>query len=291
MRLRGLILTAILVWPTPSRSLNSRREFIFRGLGTFLGGRLLVGNPGESKAIINGVPVTQVEAASAGAVGLWIDLADCKVCRHDVPAACSGTLIAPDLVLSAKHCIDIPKELGGSLQKVVFSNNLFDKQAPSIPVAAFKTTGDYGIKSKAGDLVLIKLSQPAPIQWKPQKLSDSAIIGFPEVTVYGFGDTKDDFYDYSSGLLNKIKVQLISSVSGSAELFYTKPSSKRTGTCNGDSGGSALLVGATHEPLILGVVSSSTVPCEGSNAALVNPLAFADFIRRASADLGSPLTF
>jgi len=84
----------------------------------------------------------------AGAVGLWIDLQGCSVCRHDVPAACSGTLIAPDLVLSARHCLDIPRELNGTLDRVVFSNNLLDPKAPSSKVLDVRVPADYGTQSK-----------------------------------------------------------------------------------------------------------------------------------------------
>ena len=84
----------------------------------------------------------------AGAVGLWIDLQGCSVCRHDVPAACSGTLIAPDLVLSARHCLDIPRELNGTLDRVVFSNNLLDPKAPSSKVLDVRVPADYGSQSQ-----------------------------------------------------------------------------------------------------------------------------------------------
>ena len=50
--------------------------------------------------MVRGDSVDNAEAAATGSVGLWIDLTDCSVCRKGLPATCSGTLIAPDLVLS-----------------------------------------------------------------------------------------------------------------------------------------------------------------------------------------------
>ena len=82
-------------------------------------------------------------------MGLWIDLVGCDVCRHDVPAVCTGTLIAPDLILSARHCLDIPESLNGTLSRAVFGTSVFDKDAPSRPVV--------GVKKGPGDLVLLKL--------------------------------------------------------------------------------------------------------------------------------------
>eukprot|EP00306_Pavlova_sp_CCMP459_P013398 CAMPEP_0185196512 /NCGR_PEP_ID=MMETSP1140-20130426/37731_1 /TAXON_ID=298111 /ORGANISM="Pavlova sp., Strain CCMP459" /LENGTH=48 /DNA_ID= /DNA_START= /DNA_END= /DNA_ORIENTATION= len=45
---------------------------------------------------------------------------DCSVCKKGLPAACTGVLIGPQLVLSASHCLDMTDGLGGKLTKVVF---------------------------------------------------------------------------------------------------------------------------------------------------------------------------
>merc|ERR1711968_205132 len=97
--------------------------------------------------------------------------------------------------------IDVPDELGGKLTKVVFSNDIFDKNAPVAYVDKFIRTSDYGMASaKGGDLVLIKLKINAPIAWQPQQLALdllpsvapgekdlTQLIGRPELVSYGFG--------------------------------------------------------------------------------------------------------
>ena len=137
----SLAASLLLSLPGASPFSASRRQVFSAGAG-LLSSRLF--KPLDADAVINGASVSKAEAAAAGAVGLWIDLANCTVCRHDVPAACSGTLISEDLVLSAKHCLDIPEELNGTLSRVVFSNSLFDKAAESSPVAAFRIAAELG---------------------------------------------------------------------------------------------------------------------------------------------------
>ena len=270
-------------------------------------------SPRPARSIVGGEKVTNTEAAAVGAVGLWIDLKDCNVCRHDVPAACSGTLIAPDLVLSAAHCLEIPRELNGTLTKVIFGASLFDKNAASVPVAAVRTPADYswpGFDASDGDLVLIKLARPAPPNWKVQRLSiglgDAVstmvdapasgvdakpgsltdLIGYPDLDTFGFGDSKDEgVFDYSAGQLQRIALRTSSDISTDSKSFQAVPLNKRSGTCNGDSGGPALLGGK----VVVGVLSSSSSPCTGATSMFVNPESFRAFIERASAELGSPV--
>ena len=131
-----------------SRHLHTRRS-VLAGAATALA------TPMGASAMVRGDPVDNAEAAATGSVGLWIDLTDCTVCRKGLPATCSGTLITPDLVLSAQHCIDFPKEVNGTLDRVVFGADMFDKSAPTSKIVGLKTTADYGLAGQSGgDLVL-----------------------------------------------------------------------------------------------------------------------------------------
>ena len=132
-----------------SRHLHSRRSVL-------AGAAAALATPmGKASAMVRGDPVDNAEAAATGSVGLWIDLTDCTVCRKGLPATCSGTLIAPDLVLSAQHCIDFPKAVNGTLDRVVFGADMFDKSAPTSKIVGLKTTADYGLAGQSGgDLVL-----------------------------------------------------------------------------------------------------------------------------------------
>ena len=103
-----------------------RRRLLSSGLAAVAATR-----PWAARAIIKGDTVSDAEAAASGVVGLYIDLTGCTICRKGLPATCTGTLIAPDLVLSARHCSDVPRELNGTLQKVVFGSDMLKSGAPS----------------------------------------------------------------------------------------------------------------------------------------------------------------
>lgn len=255
--------------------------------------------PPPASAIINGEKVSMSEAAKSGTVGLWIDLDDCEVCRHDVPAACTGVLVGPQLVLSAQHCLDIPEQLGGYLTKVVFSNDIFAKNAKTVAVEQYLRPKDVGLGSTndyANDLVLIKLKEPAPENWRVANVIPPALTTFdndlgltkPKVNLYGFGDTVDSQDDYTSGVLHKIQLNAISPVASATPKFYTASNTKTSGSCNGDSGGPAFRSNSDGSQII-GVLSSNTMPCSGSQAIFMNPAFFKAFLQKASTKLGAPI--
>ena len=243
---------------------------------------------------------TLSEAHQTGAVALWIDLTGCDVCRHDVPAACSGTLIADDLVLSAQHCVDIPETLNGKLTKVVFGTNIFDKKATSVPVARYLRPSDVpGLKLSdaplANDLLLVKLARPAPKAWRrvavglarqtPEAYSDI-------MRIYAYGDRIESDEDYTSGLLRSVDLVNTSPRISTDSKFLAKPlRGGGTGVCNGDSGGAALLLDEAKLPAVAGILSSTSLPCAGSTSVLINPAfgPLAEFVRKGSRALGTPV--
>ena len=127
----------------------------------------LLSAPPPSRAIVAGDAVSDAEAAASGVVGLYIDLAGCQICRKGVPATCTGTLIAPDLVLTARHCLDVPEALNGTLDRVVFGSDMLTPKATSRAIEKFVSTEDYGIDAAGNDLLLIKLKGNAPAPWRP----------------------------------------------------------------------------------------------------------------------------
>ena len=123
----------------------------------------------------------------------------------------------------------------------------------------------------------------------------------------------DDETSYTSGVLHRLPLVASSAIGPTIDRFFAKPVAPLTdysstsppplpGTCNGDSGSAALLGTGTggaapstgpaqfgSSGVALGVVSATSVPCQGSTSALVNPVAFRKFLTEASADLGSPI--
>ena len=277
----------------PHKCLSRRTAFA-------LGAALPFATARPSRAVIAGYDTTVSEAHQTGAVALWIDLTGCDVCRHDVPAACSGTLIADDLVLSAQHCVDIPETLNGKLTKVVFGTNIFDKKATSVPVARYLRPSDVpGLKLSdaplANDLLLVKLARPAPKAWRrvavglarqtPEAYSDI-------MRIYAYGDRIESDEDYTSGLLRSVDLVNTSPRISTDSKFLAKPlRGGGTGVCNGDSGGAALLLDEAKLPAVAGILSSTSLPCAGSTSVLINPAfgPLTEFVRKGSRALGTPV--
>ena len=275
--------------------------------------------PRSATAIVKGDSVSDAEAAAAGVVGLYIDLAGCTVCRPGIPATCTGTLVAPDLVLSARHCVDVPNSLNGTLSKVVFAADMLRPGAPSLEIEKYVTTADYGIETAGNDLLLIKLRGRAPAPWRPvppalallpskQEQQEAARagspfypdgLGFPSVVSYGYGQTSVDgetrIEAYSAGRLKKLGLEVRTEIRPWAPGFLTTPSVRGAGTCAGDSGGAALLRlreptdGARARSVLLGVQAAASKPCVDNQAIFIYPQAFASFITKASRDLGSQI--
>ena len=276
-----------------SSSLTRRKAFALGAAVPFATAR-------PSRAVIAGYDTTLSEAHQTGAVALWIDLTGCDVCRHDVPAACSGTLIADDLVLSAQHCVDIPETLNGKLTKVVFGTNIFDKKATSVPVARYLRPSDVpGLQLSnaplANDLLLVKLARPAPKAWRrvavglarqtPEAYSDI-------MRIYAYGDRIESDEDYTSGLLRSVDLVNTTPRISTDSKFLAKPlRGGGTGVCNGDSGGAALLLDEAKLPAVAGILSSTSLPCAGSTSVLINPAfgPLAEFVRKGSRALGTPV--
>ena len=299
-----------------SQSLGFGRRRVIGGLGGFaICGRA---STQSASAIVNGDSVTDAEAAAAGVVGLYIDLTGCTVCRKGVPATCTGSLIAPDLVLSARHCSDVPAELNGTLSKVVFGSDMLRTDSPSRDVDRYVSTADYGIETAGNDLLLIKLKGVAPAPWRPVELPLSLLpskeeqseaarrgspfypdgIGMPAVVSYGYGQQSTDgerrVEAYSAGTLKKIGLQVRTEVRPWAPGFLTTPLERGTGTCAGDSGGGALLgigdpQGRGLRSVLIGVQAAASKPCTDNQAIFVYPQGFSEFLIKASRDLGSPI--
>lgn len=275
-------------------------------------------SPRAAEAIVNGAVVSDAEAAASGAVGLYIDLTGCKVCRKGVPATCTGTLVAPNLVLSARHCADVPASLNGSLTKLVFAAEMLEPGAPYREIEKIVSTADYGIETAGNDLLLIKMKGQAPAPWRPVELPLGLLpvqselkeaerrqspfvpdgIGLPDVQSYGYGQLSAEGERsadmYSAGSLRLIDLQVRTEVRPWAPGFLTTPAARGSGTCAGDSGGAALLLlrdpqGRGARQVLLGVQAAASKPCVDNQAIFVYPQTFADFIVRASRDLGSPI--
>jgi len=180
---------------------------------------------------------------------------------------CTGTLVAPDVVVTAAHCLS-PAVLGYSnqaevtqLTQVVFdSTNVFSGQGRAIravetlPIPTFTRPGqpDVGIVRLAES---VTDRTPTPVNTDP-----SVIAVGTEVTMVGYGLTEDG--QSGAGFFLKGRESTACSSYGvSDQMFMCFSQTAGLGKCSGDSGGPSFGMVDGVETLI-GITSFGDQNCE-----------------------------
>ncbi|HYU16527.1 MAG TPA: trypsin-like serine protease, partial [Candidatus Acidoferrum sp.] len=189
--------------------------------------------------------------------------------------SCTGTLIAPKLVLTAAHCVDDDPEPAAAYA-VYFGTDVTVQEDPgelfltSAESAVFHPGWDPNDLENGNDIGLIHLLDEVPIQ--PARLRTAPLtdadLGDP-VHLVGWGITgggRDD-----SG----VKRHAFSRLDDFTDNLVVVGNSQ-TNTCNGDSGGPAFLErGGVEE--IIGITSFGDTDCEIEGVS-TRVDAFLDFI-------------
>ena len=162
---------------------------------------------------------------------------------------CTGTLIAPQLVLTAGHCLD------GSRSPIkhvvaVFSNDInveIKKEQTRLGVKAtihpdFLENAMFGAASWS-DVALLKLDSPAPADFKVARLpkGDNLTPAGAKLVQAGFGKTEaaDSATADTTGILRQVSgIKILEKSADGKEL---KLDEATKGSCKGDSGGPAFV--------------------------------------------------
>ncbi|HVI27750.1 trypsin-like serine protease [Hansschlegelia sp.] len=202
---------------------------------------------------------------------------------------CSGVLIAPDLVLTAGHCLDL---ISAPAQVAAFAYQGERPIPRPLAVAAFARHPDHvvGWRARPGgpetrqseiaaDLALLRLAAPLAGA-APARLGPPPQAGAPEGTLAGTGAAAPGG---RSGLKKRLALSAIrlSTGTGARIAFATS----RGTVCGGDSGGpvAAPAADGAHVWAVAVAVLRPASGCGGRfAAALVDP-ASADFVRMRSA--------
>ena len=173
---------------------------------------------------------------------------------------CSGTLIAPDVVLTAAHCLDEGRNRFDSIEPedvviYVGDNPITDPDPVPYIVTQVQAHPTYNNRALTGDIGLLRLaSSPnvTPVAALPASLGlttadEGAIINFA-----GFGQDEDGNYD------QKLQIDgLLDSLYTDFQIYYVQYDG---GPCFGDSGGPAFIKrGGT--PYVAGLTSYGDSEC------------------------------
>jgi hypothetical protein len=179
-------------------------------------------------------------------------------CTGDEPVLlCSGALIAPDVVLTAAHCLDV---FGPEGPHEVYLGEVLLPQPEPAPRGRFARVvravlhPDYDPRTHAHDAALLRLA--APVDVAPFALPDApseSLAAGASVRVVGYGDTKDAAAPPGRRRQGTLTVTQVEPAA-----FRARPAPSMS--CVGDSGGPVLLRDGEREVLV-GLTASGDVAC------------------------------
>lgn len=204
-----------------------------------------------SVAIADPAPPPVVGGTSASP-GAWPDV----VAVLGETGACSGTLIAPDVVLTAGHCVEIAPKL-----VITNTTDYATTAGDRIPVKWARAYPDWEHRYDVAVLMLDHVARPAPRVIATACLANQYLDSGGAVEVVGFGLTSPSGTDDNT-TLRRADVPILDprcatdpscepSVIPNGEFTA---GGRGTDSCFGDSGGPAMLP-TRHGPALVGVVS------------------------------------
>ncbi len=225
-----------------------------------------------------------VDNSTTSVVGILIDLGNFQ-------AICSGTLIAPNLVLTARHCVaELASEFvicGDSPFGAVYPANSFgvttetvfpDNAAGYLQVAAVHIPP--GTNDACGfDIALLELAQNVTTTTPIAPRIDVPITTGETYTAIGYGHTGNGAGAGTRRILGGRRVMCGTGTCPVNQGIEGAEFAGSDGTCQGDSGGAAL----DMQGRVLGALSRGPEGCAGSVYASVD--AWAGWLREIGAEV------
>jgi secreted trypsin-like serine protease len=190
---------------------------------------------------------------------------------------CSGTLIEPDVFLTAGHCTAYLEYLGISKVWVSF-DEVFDAGTNTFYPGTYTTFPGYGHDfARDNDLAVVQLDEPVsgitPATLPPEGyLDDLGPRGLRDMkfTAVGYGNQErmvgggpPVFGPYGT---RRVAVGSFFALNKNWLRLSMNPALGDGGTCYGDSGGPNFVgAGSAETKMIAGVTSTGDVPCRATN--------------------------
>ena len=181
---------------------------------------------GPSAATTAAIVTGTLDTGDPAVVGIGVRRVSCGA---PLSVHCTGTLIAPRLVLTAAHCVLDPR-LGGALE-VLFGSDVTAPAAVFRRVTQVATHPDYRDDGDPEDLAVLVLAEAAPVPPVPLNTSplDSTLVN-QSVRLVGFGQTNPGGAPPGTKRSGTATVSELQNA-----LFRIVPGPSLT--CQGDSGG------------------------------------------------------
>jgi secreted trypsin-like serine protease len=209
---------------------------------------------------------------------LFESLALIRDVRADVTGVCSGTVVAPTVVLTAAHCAEneygaVNTPAGYSVTITRGGNRLATGPTGGTEVAQVSKVMVDPVFKRAlgvGDAAVLILARPVSIPAVRLDTGDGGRVraGTPGL-IAGWGlvayseSTLPSRPEAASTFLQRTKwcTRHARAFHRGTELCSIDPPLDTTGTCDGDSGGPLLIVGRGKMPVEIGIVSRGSPTC------------------------------